>query len=356
MMGRWSGSVGVRSPRSRSGRCQRRSPPVAARRAPSPRRPRWLRTARPRRPHPPRPARRRPPRSPRSRPPPRRPSAAPGAAAATTAVVTAVTTTPRGDDHRRRDHDHLPRDRPDEHPARADAGRVGRGRRLPPVTPHRRRRLRVLARRQHRRRAGARRGLRHPQLARTSSLPPPSGATPAAPTLAATTTTTTTAPGARTGHDRRPLPDRQPLQDDHRHRGAAARAGRRRCSSTRRSAAILGSYLGVDVTRHPGDGDHRAPAAVAHLRVRRRTSDTFFQRGVDSCPDAVRRGLGRGLEFAPGTTYNVLQHELLRARRADRGGHRRARTSTRSTERLLTPLGITRDAPRGHVRPRPGRR
>ena len=66
----------------------------------------------------------------------------------------------------------------------------------------------------------------------------------------------------------------------------------------------------------------------------------------------MRRGLGRGLEFAPGTTYNYSNMNFCAL-----GVLIEAVTGQDYLdavyERLLTPLGITGHAPRRHVRPRP---
>ena len=57
-------------------------------------------------------------------------------------------------------------------------------------------------------------------------------------------------------------------------------------------------------------------------------------------PGRRATGLGRGLEFSPGTTYNYSNMNFCRARRADRGGHRPDYLDA-VYQRLLTPLGIT---------------
>ena len=147
---------------------------------------------------------------------------------------------------------------------------------------------------------------------------PPASADSAGPTLAATTTTTAPALEPVTTDDRFRIASLskmltgtvvlQLVQDGHLQLDQAV-------------GGILGSYLGVDVSGTPA-------ASITVRQLLSHTSgfgvyqNTFFGGGADSCPDAVRRGPRSRTRVRAGHHLQLLQHELLRAGRADRGGHR----------------------------------
>ena len=181
--------------------------------------------------------------------------------------------------------------------------------------------------------AGAFGARNHPDI-----VLPPASADSAGPTLAATTTTTTTAPAL------------EPVTTDDRFRIASlsklltgtvvlqlVQDGDLQLDQA--VGGILGSYLGVNVSGTPA-------ASITVRQLLSHTSgfgvyqNTFFRGGADSCPDAVRRGLGRGLEFSPGTTYNYSNMNFCAL-----GVLIEAVTGQDYLDavyqRLLTPLGIT---------------
>ena len=97
----------------------------------------------------------------------------------------------------------------------------------------------------------------------------------------------------------------------------------------------VASYLGVTPTAAVG-ADHRRATAQPHVGLRDVLRDVL-PGGATSCPDAARQGL---TSWPGRRRLSLQQHELLRARPADRSGHRRV-VRAAVYERLLTPLGIT---------------
>lgn len=115
--------------------------------------------------------------------------------------------------------------------------------------------------------------------------------------------------------------------------------------------ALVAAHLGVDVGGRPVEMV-TVRQLLSHTAGFGAFQRTFFERGVETCGDAARRGLRNGLQFSPGTTFEYSNMNFCVL-------HQLIETVTGQPyeqvayERLLAPLGLDGMRLAGTFDPRP---